>query len=86
MSKVKVTRLCDAINLNNNELTSLDMRVLDEQGSMIYAKVMKHMEKFYIAQATIKSINTLDEWYYRGCGKCNKKITKRREPLLPFKM
>uniref|UniRef100_A0A453HZ30 Replication factor A C-terminal domain-containing protein n=1 Tax=Aegilops tauschii subsp. strangulata TaxID=200361 RepID=A0A453HZ30_AEGTS len=33
-------------------------------------------EKFYTAEATIKSIDTSDEWYYIGCGKCNKKLQK----------
>ncbi|EMS57445.1 hypothetical protein TRIUR3_19723 [Triticum urartu] len=190
--KVRVIRLWDAINLNNNELISLDMILLDEQGTMIHAKVIKHMvnkfrpliqevisvgiyrdqkvnirlwgnkvdqidedsmgrvvivtsttvrklkgatkvyidldipetaelqtrycleddiieetgpeaqaiqeqmlynrktlreiteiayeyekqEKFYTAEATIKSIDTSDEWYYIGCGKCNKKLQK----------
>jgi hypothetical protein len=33
-------------------------------------------EKFYIAEATIKSTNTSGEWNYIGCGKCNKKLQK----------
>uniref|UniRef100_A0A453C8R3 Replication protein A 70 kDa DNA-binding subunit B/D first OB fold domain-containing protein n=1 Tax=Aegilops tauschii subsp. strangulata TaxID=200361 RepID=A0A453C8R3_AEGTS len=41
--KVRVIRLWDAINLNNNELISLDMILLDEHGTMIHAKVIKHM-------------------------------------------
>ncbi|XP_073364787.1 uncharacterized protein [Aegilops tauschii subsp. strangulata] len=41
--KVRIIRLWDAINLNNNELISLDMILLDEEGTMIHGKVMKHM-------------------------------------------
>uniref|UniRef100_A0A453P2P4 Replication protein A 70 kDa DNA-binding subunit B/D first OB fold domain-containing protein n=1 Tax=Aegilops tauschii subsp. strangulata TaxID=200361 RepID=A0A453P2P4_AEGTS len=41
--KVRIIRLWDAINLNNNELISLDMILLDEEVSMIHGKVMKHM-------------------------------------------
>ncbi|XP_044957918.1 uncharacterized protein LOC123408967 [Hordeum vulgare subsp. vulgare] len=41
--KVRIMRLWDAINLNNNELISLDMILLDEEGTMIHGKVMKHM-------------------------------------------
>uniref|UniRef100_A0A453RV51 Replication protein A 70 kDa DNA-binding subunit B/D first OB fold domain-containing protein n=1 Tax=Aegilops tauschii subsp. strangulata TaxID=200361 RepID=A0A453RV51_AEGTS len=41
--KVRVISLWDVVNLNNNELISLDMTLLDEQGTMIHAKVMKHM-------------------------------------------
>uniref|UniRef100_A0A453C8P0 Replication protein A 70 kDa DNA-binding subunit B/D first OB fold domain-containing protein n=1 Tax=Aegilops tauschii subsp. strangulata TaxID=200361 RepID=A0A453C8P0_AEGTS len=37
--KVRVIRLWDAINLNNNELISLDMILLDEHGTMIHAKL-----------------------------------------------
>ena len=43
-AKVGVIRLWDAINLNNNELISLDMILLDEQGTMIHAKVIKHID------------------------------------------
>uniref|UniRef100_M8B8U6 Replication protein A 70 kDa DNA-binding subunit B/D first OB fold domain-containing protein n=1 Tax=Aegilops tauschii TaxID=37682 RepID=M8B8U6_AEGTA len=41
--KVRIIRLWDAINLSNNELISLDMIILDEEGTMIHGKVMKHM-------------------------------------------
>lgn len=41
--KDRVIRLWEAINLNNNELISLDM-ILHEEGTMIlHGKVMKHM-------------------------------------------
>ncbi|KAI5000771.1 hypothetical protein ZWY2020_010730 [Hordeum vulgare] len=36
--KVRIIRLWDAINLNNNELISLDMILLDEEGTMIHGK------------------------------------------------
>ncbi|CAL4993475.1 unnamed protein product [Urochloa decumbens] len=35
-----------------------------------------NQEKFYTAKATIRSINTADEWYYIGCDVCNKKVVK----------
>ncbi|XP_044393049.1 uncharacterized protein [Triticum aestivum] len=50
-------------------------RTLKEITEITYES--EKQEKFYTAEAMIKSINTSHEWYYIGCRKCNKKVQKQ---------
>ncbi|XP_044393045.1 uncharacterized protein [Triticum aestivum] len=50
-------------------------RTLKEITEITYES--EKQEKFYTAEAMIKSINTSDEWYYIGCRKCNKNVQKQ---------
>ncbi|KAK4597268.1 hypothetical protein RGQ29_015014 [Quercus rubra] len=58
--KVRVLRMWDAINIaNNHDLLSLDMILVDEEGTLIHASIRKNLAQIYRPQLNEGSIYTI---------------------------
>ncbi|KAK4591323.1 hypothetical protein RGQ29_021498 [Quercus rubra] len=58
--KVRVLRMWDAINIaNNHDLLSLDMILVDEEGTLIHASIRKNLAQSYRPQLNEGSIYTI---------------------------
>ncbi|KAK4603919.1 hypothetical protein RGQ29_012434 [Quercus rubra] len=58
--KVRVLRMWDAINIaNNHDLLSLDMILVDEEGTLIHASIRKNLAQIYHPQLNEGSIYTI---------------------------
>ncbi|XP_050245416.1 uncharacterized protein LOC126693471 [Quercus robur] len=58
--KVRVLRMWDAINIaNNHDLISLDMILVDKEGTLIHASIRKNLAQSYHPQLNEGSIYTI---------------------------